>query len=213
MKTIFLGLAAALAVPSAGYAAAFINGDFELGTNPGADFLTLGTSATDITGWTVTSGAVDYIGDYWEAGSGSRSVDLNAVGAGTISQTFDTIAGQTYSVDFLLSGNPVLGAGSKILQVAATGNAAADYSFDTTGHSVTSMGWAGRVYEFTALGASTTLSFASLVGSAAGPALDNVRIAPAVMAVPEPAVWAMMLGGLGLVGMQMRRRKTVIAFA
>ncbi len=32
-------------------------------------------------------------------------------------------------------------------------------------------------------------------------------------AVPEPATWAMMIGGLGLVGMSMRRRKTAVSFA
>jgi hypothetical protein len=34
-----------------------------------------------------------------------------------------------------------------------------------------------------------------------------------VPAVPEPATWAMMLGGLGLAGVAMRRRKTVVSFA
>jgi fibro-slime domain-containing protein len=31
--------------------------------------------------------------------------------------------------------------------------------------------------------------------------------------VPEPATWAMMIGGLGLVGVAMRRRKTSVSFA
>ncbi len=31
--------------------------------------------------------------------------------------------------------------------------------------------------------------------------------------VPEPATWAMMIGGLGLVGASMRRRKTAVSFA
>lgn len=39
---------------------------------------------------------------------------------------------------------------------------------------------------------------------------DVVAAAPAV---PEPATWAMMMGGLGLVGASMRRRKTAVAFA
>lgn len=32
-------------------------------------------------------------------------------------------------------------------------------------------------------------------------------------AVPEPATWAMMIGGMGLVGMSMRRRPTKVSFA
>ena len=39
--------------------------------------------------------------------------------------------------------------------------------------------------------------------------LDNIAIA----AVPEPATWAMMIGGMGLVGGTLRRRKTTVAFA
>jgi hypothetical protein len=35
---------------------------------------------------------------------------------------------------------------------------------------------------------------------------------PSTPPVPEPATWAMMVGGLGLVGMQMRRRKTAVSF-
>jgi hypothetical protein len=34
-----------------------------------------------------------------------------------------------------------------------------------------------------------------------------------VPSVPEPATWAMLVGGLGLVGAQMRRRRTVVSFA
>ncbi len=44
-----------------------------------------------------------------------------------------------------------------------------------------------------------------------GLAIDNFRLsatlAPAVGAVPEPATWAMMIGGFGVVGGAMRRRK------
>jgi hypothetical protein len=32
-------------------------------------------------------------------------------------------------------------------------------------------------------------------------------------AVPEPASWAMMIGGFGMVGAAMRRRRTAIRFA
>ncbi len=72
-------------------AAAFTNGSFELGPDPGA-FLPLPTGSTDLTGWTVTSGNVDYIGSSWQASDGSRSLDLSGAGAGQIGQTFDTIA-------------------------------------------------------------------------------------------------------------------------
>ncbi|WP_375392075.1 PEPxxWA-CTERM sorting domain-containing protein [uncultured Sphingomonas sp.] len=44
-------------------------------------------------------------------------------------------------------------------------------------------------------------------------AFYNISITPsATGAVPEPASWAMMIGGFGLAGAAMRRRRTVIAF-
>lgn len=42
-----------------------------------------------------------------------------------------------------------------------------------------------------------------------GGALDNV----AISSVPEPASWAMMIGGFGLVGANLRRRRTAVRFA
>ena len=41
----------------------------------------------------------------------------------------------------------------------------------------------------------------------------NFEVAAATPAVPEPATWAMMIAGFGLVGGAMRRRKTSVAFA
>ena len=45
---------------------------------------------------------------------------------------------------------------------------------------------------------------------------DYIKIydtATATAAVPEPATWAMMLGGFGLIGGAMRRRRTTVRFA
>nr|WP_243843221.1 PEPxxWA-CTERM sorting domain-containing protein [Sphingomonas vulcanisoli] len=41
---------------------------------------------------------------------------------------------------------------------------------------------------------------------------DGVSNAPASASVPEPASWTMMIGGLGLVGGTMRRRKMAMSF-
>jgi hypothetical protein len=46
-----------------------------------------------------------------------------------------------------------------------------------------------------------------------GPLLDNVKLTVDA-GVPEPAAWAMMLAGFGLVGAAMRRReKVAVTFA
>ena len=79
-------------------AATFTNGSFELGVNPGSSFVTLGNGSTGVTGWVVGGDSIDYIGGYWQAEDGSRSIDLSGNANGSIAQTFDTVANQTYQV-------------------------------------------------------------------------------------------------------------------
>jgi choice-of-anchor C domain-containing protein len=207
MKKFVLALAALAALPTGANAAAFMNGSFETGPAVGG-FSTYFAGATDITGWVVGSHSVDYIGGYWQSQDGSRNIDLSGNAPGSISQTFDTVNGLTYTVKFWLAGNPDGGPTIKPLLVDV-GGATTLYNFDVTGASRGAMNWVEKSYTFTATGASTTLTFASNSGTAYGPALDNVS----VVAVPEPATWAMMIGGLGLVGVSMRRRKTAVSFA
>ena len=175
-------------------AAAFSNGSFELGTDPGS-LITLPAGSTDLTGWTVTSGTIDYTGSTWQASDGSRSLDLSGMQAGQIAQTFDTILGATYQVLFDLAGNPAGDPVEKLLRVAATGSTSQDYSFDTTGKTVTAMGWQTTAYSFTATSPSTTLLFTSLINTPYGPALDNVRVSTdGVTSVPTPALLPGLIG-------------------
>ena len=46
-----------------------------------------------------------------------------------------------------------------------------------------------------------------------GPLLDNVALDITSSAVPEPATWAMMIGGFALIGGALRRRKVAVGFA
>jgi len=86
-------------------AASFTNGSFEDGPDAGS-FLTLNGGDTSIAGWVVGDHSVDYIGSYWQSSHGENNVDLDGNGLGSISQTFDTIAGTLYTVKFDMSGNP-----------------------------------------------------------------------------------------------------------
>ena len=52
------------------------NGSFETGTFDAQAFDTLSAGSTAITDWTVDSGSVDWVGSYWTASVGSRSIDL-----------------------------------------------------------------------------------------------------------------------------------------
>ncbi|HSX35451.1 MAG TPA: choice-of-anchor C family protein [Patescibacteria group bacterium] len=185
MKKILLGgaLSAALSagiVTTAFAASAVTNGSFETGTDPGVFSTLLAGNTTDLPGWTVASGSVDYIGSYWTASDGARSLDMSGFNAGAVSQTFPTVVGHTYTVAFDMAGNPAGPPAVKTLAVDV-GGAPTNYTFDTTGQSLTDMGWKTQTYSFTATGISTTLTFASQDNTFYGPALDNVVVTDTLM--------------------------------
>ncbi len=184
IKKILAGGAASivmsLGLTVGAYAAPLTNGSFESGVAipgfPGFVMLSTGDN-TSVPGWTVVSGTVDYIGDYWVEDHGTRSLDLTGSDgtAGAVSQTVTTVAGHTYEVTFDFAGNPDCAPATKTLRVNA-GGAPQTYTFDVTGQSVVDMGWTSETFEFTATGPSTTLTFASLDLGFCGPALDNVVV-------------------------------------
>lgn len=211
---IRLFAAATLMLGAAGASANLItNGGFELGTVAGS-FSTLNAGSTDLTGWTIGSGSIDYINTYWQdAGSGSgRSIDLNGVGPGSISQSFATTLGVLYEVTFSLSGNPDNNhtPAVKRLRVSLTGASSdsQDFTFDTTNplNSSGNMGWLTKSFTFLGGAGLTTLTFLSVTidpvsQPAFGPALDEVS----VNAVPVPAaVWLL---GSALLGVGLIARK------
>jgi choice-of-anchor C domain-containing protein len=188
------------------------NGSFESGIDPGS-FQMLNTGdSTSLTGWTIGSGNIDYIGSYWKASDQNRSLDLNGLVPGSIFQTFNgLVAGQSYIVTFDLAGNPAGGPQPKYI-TASTNETTFNASFDSSSHSPGSMGWTSESFTFVASGTSDTLTFASatiLVSgngdfpTAFGPALDNVSVTP----VPEPSTWAMMIVGFMGIGFMAYRRK------
>ena len=153
-----------------------VNGSFEDGPDPG-EFKMLEKGSTEIKGWEVSRGSVDYIGSYWQQADGKRSIDLNGSGRGGVSQAIKTKKGQKYAVTFNLAGNPEGGAAVKKMKVGAVGNSN-EFTFDITGKSRTEMGWASKTWEFTATADETTLEFYSTTDDddAYGPVLDNVTV-------------------------------------
>lgn len=195
-------------------AATIVNGSFEnASVNPGGGFNTLGLGSTAIDGWEVTQGSIDYIGGYWQAQDGGRSVDLAGNAIGEITQTLtDTVIGQLYEVSFWVSKNPDLPGNPLRTGTISFGNQSRQFSYGLPNNR-TNMNWVRDTFRFVAAGTSTDLSFAAdaTAGCCFGPALDNISIA----AVPEPASWAMMIGGFALVGgaLRSRRRSTALATA
>ena len=184
-------------------ASIIVNGSFEDGTNgPGGSWVTLQAGNASLTGWTITAGSIDWIGGLWQPHSGARSVDLHGNSAGTLAQSFATHIGQQYLVSFWMAGNPDGSPEEKTVRVTS-GDAAESFSFMLgPGISRQNMGWEQRSFTFTALAATSTLTFFSTsTGIFFGAALDDV----AVTAVPEPGVLAML--GSALAPFLRRRRR------
>jgi len=204
------GVAVTLAVAAVAGAHANLvnNGSFELGTNPGS-FTTVATGGSNITGWNVTSGSVDYIGTYWQAAEGSRSVDMSGNSLGRLSQSFATIPGFLYEVSFAYSANPDSpNGGLRKTDVAIletdTSNllASSQVTWDvpTEGNTKTNMMWKSASFTFTAVDTQSTIQFDSLATNSFGIAVDDVKV---IETVPEPAT----LAGLGAALAAFLRRK------
>lgn len=195
-------------------AAPFTNGDFE-SPHVGNHFNVINSGT--IGAWNVAN--VDHIGTYWpgQGPTGGRSVDLNGSNGqqGAIWQTFDTVAGQSYTVNFFYTRNSDYNA-SGVLQMAAgafatptdfqnfrTGAAFSslvNFIFNTPEHGLLSTlicdpndTWQQGSFTFIAAGSSTTIGFlGSPVGTPgtnnaySGPVIDTVSVVTATHH-PEPA--------------------------
>jgi choice-of-anchor C domain-containing protein len=197
--TIFITIALSL-IGQRLYASSIANGSFEDGVDLNTGFITLNAGDTSIYNWTIGGDSVDYVGSFWTASAGDRSIDMSGLGAGTIEQTFDTDPGQWYKVTFDLAGNSGGSPSVKEMQASIDSGGSfftESYTFDTTGQSVTDMGWITNELVFNAEGSTSTLRFSSLTGGGYGPALDNVTVS----AVPLPFASVFMLSGLiGMAG-------------
>ncbi|MBT2188181.1 PEP-CTERM sorting domain-containing protein [Sphingobium sp. H33] len=86
-----------------------------------------------------------------------------------------------------------------------------DFPFVTGGQNLDTL-FTHFSYTFTTAGGRLDLQFDNYLSDTTDvdAFLDNVRVSGAV---PEPATWAMMIGGFALAGTAMRRRKAAVSFA
>lgn len=198
---------AALAAPA--HAVELItNGSFEAPAIPANSFLTRDTATQGIPSWTIVSGNVDIVNSFLgsTAADGANWLDLVGSTDGTITQSFNTVLNKIYTLTFQYGHNDLGGAASRT----------ASYSVGALAGSVTHTG-PGFNYNslsatFLGTGGLTTLTFANVGGSDnAGIALDAVSVS----AIPEPATWALMIMGFGVVGgaMRIRKARQTLAFA
>lgn len=204
MYKVLMAAVAAMTLATAAQAVTIINGSFEDGADPDVFAALAGGDTVSLVGWTVQPSGVDYIGSYWVASDGSRSLDMSALDGGQITQRLTGLTvGKTYTVGFDLSGNPTGGNTTRRLTVSATGGAPETFVYSMgAGNSLTDMRWQRFGYSFIASAEVQDLQFLSQEHNAFGPALDNVTVS----VVPEPAVWGLMLFGFSLVGLAVRRR-------
>jgi len=146
--------------------------------NPGFEQGTAGLTATSgIQHWEVVRENVDVVGTYWQQINGKKSIDLAGIpGSGAIQQTFSTIPGRRYEVNFFIAGNPACDNPYKQMRYSAAGQYK-DISTNTKGKSLQNMGWKKITWSFTANSSRTTLKFESVGPNRyCGMALDNVSV-------------------------------------
>jgi hypothetical protein len=162
--------------------------------------------------WNITSGNVDlvYQAGGWPANPDTQPnyLDLNGNTAGTILQTFNTTAGQKYSLTFVYSNNAGAAPDPDRANVLVDGNTLA--TIQHYGATTSDLNWTSFSQTFIASGAQTTLSFAQIDNCCnGGILLDSVNVS----AIPEPATWAMMiLGFLGMGFIGYRRKSSGPSF-
>jgi hypothetical protein len=175
------------------------SGNYGAPDSSGSGYATYNAGRT-IDGWTVGGAGVDIINDAYAPvpfpESTHYAVDLSALSAGSLTQSFSTTSGDFYSVSFYLSGN-----GTGAPDVKTTVYADNGSPTDTTSYTSSySGGWTQYTYGFTATSASTTISFTSLVDTPQGPTIDYIQLTDNTVgaSVPLPATaW----GGMGLLGL------------
>ena len=212
-------VAAALLVSASAASATNIimNGGFE--SPPITDpCCTTAPGSGTVAPWTVVSGNVNVVnGNYGStagnlAKEGFQYLDLiGEGGAGSISQSFNTVLDQLYTLTFSYSHNIFGGPSDPAPLFSADfslGDSTVSLLSGTISHSsgmTSDLDWKTYTHSFVGTGAMETLNFTntSPTSGNAGIFLDDISVS----AVPEPAAWIMMIGGFGVAGVAMRRRR------
>jgi hypothetical protein len=215
---LVLASTALLCLPLGAQSAAFQNGSFESPGLGNATRTDITTPSAAPTGWTAGGNLGNEALFYESTGvfAGFAAKDgNNAIGFGgngttgaTISQTFDTVTGERYTVTFFTTAQQ-LGSGAQSYRAEALFGSTGSILGSDSGAIPAENLWAGHSFSFIATGTSSTLRFTDTSNGAAAVginwALDAIAVNGVISSVPEPASMALILGGLGLMGLRRKR--------
>ena len=227
-------VAATLALAGAANAVVVVSNDFEL-ENGGASFI----NYTGFSNLFVTAGSVDLVatGDFGITCAGGSGACVDMDGSTLASGRLDTgsyafNAGDTVTFTWDLSGNQRSLLSDDFSGGFAFGGATLLSSYSILGAwgnaliynniSVFGVGTGSSIFgdtpfqsygiQFVAGQAGTVSTYLETVGNDNfGPIADNLVLDITPGTVPEPASWALMIGGFGLVGAALRRRRATFA--
>ncbi len=144
-----------------------------------------------IPGWTETADGVDWhanieIDNEPAAQDGSYLVELYGGGHGALEQAVPTAAGARYLLEFFYAAHPGCGDSTGMARITA-GDASVDVESSGTNT------YASQTLPFTATGASTTITFASIDGGSCpwgGVTIDDISVRAVARATPALATQA-----------------------
>jgi choice-of-anchor C domain-containing protein len=180
------------------------NGSFEDGVNPPvSSWKGLSAGNSDLTGWTIGGGGVDWENDMTP--HDGLFIDLNSgLTPGTISQNFNAVVGQWYTLEFDLAGPGTWSPFTDPREVKVTLDGI-EYIFSVAASSNSNLFWEEKSLNFQANATSMELTFASLAAGNVtggelywGPVIDDVSVDRDSASVPEP--FSILLLGLGILG-------------
>ncbi|MCP3100087.1 DUF642 domain-containing protein [Myxococcus sp. K15C18031901] len=144
------------------------NSGFEAAPPGSYNYTVLTTGATTLTNWTVGGSIKVMHSTYKTPNSGSKSIDLNGYGAGSIEQIVPTVAGNGYTVRFYVALPP---------SCTGTRTATLTYGPSTASVSNSLPGWTLRTFVFTATTSSSLIKLESTSGGVScGLAIDDLTV-------------------------------------
>ena len=188
MKKLLLGAMLAAIVPSTANAAVLFSENFESGSGA----FTLSGNAVLANGATYNPccGTPNDTSNTFVAFGGGN------LPSGLASASFNTVAGSTYTVKFDYAA---LGGGSEPLTFTVAGQS---FTFNPVANNA--IVFTPGSFTFTGTGGSSSLVVTSGGFDNVDAIVDNISLAGAV---PEPAAWALIILGFGVIGGALRRGK------